>query len=166
MSKPKYQRRAAARRYNRAPAELDHKSVARRAAPIAIGADTSHLGARPQSAPEQGRTDENSPKNRPAASYETAPPPLPGPSASQAEKARAYGRYCKGQSKKHVKDQAGAPFSQCVTAMAKAATNKKLPAQKACSGLSKEHVKGQKGTSFSRCVVGVGELRKQQKRGG
>jgi hypothetical protein len=45
--------------------------------------------------------------------------------------------------------------------MAKAATNKKLPAQKACAGLSKEHVKGQKGTSFSRCVVGVGELRKK-----
>jgi len=104
--------------------------------------------------------------SREGPSYETAPPPLPGPGAGQAEKARAYGRYCKGQSKKHVKGQAGTPFSQCVTAMARAATNKKLPAQKACSGLSKEHVKGQKGTSFSHCVVGVGELRKQQQRVG
>ncbi len=102
--------------------------------------------------------------SREGPSYETAPPPLPGPAASQAEKARAYGRYCKGQSKKHVKGQIGTPFSQCVTAMAKAATNKKLPAQKACTGLSKEHVKGQKGTSFSRCVVGVNELRQQNKR--
>ncbi|MGC9219861.1 MAG: hypothetical protein ACP5H2_00750, partial [Solirubrobacteraceae bacterium] len=30
--------------------------------------------------------------------------------------AKAYGKYCKGESKKHVAGQKGTPFSQCVTA--------------------------------------------------
>lgn len=122
------------------------------------------LAAAPGLALANPATDGGATASREGPNYAPAPAPkptLPGPGASQAEKAKAYGRYCQGQSKKHVKGQKGTPFSQCVNAMAKAATNKKLPAQKACAGLSKEHLKGQKGTSFSRCVVGVGELRKK-----
>jgi len=37
----------------------------------------------------------------------------PGPGASLPAKAKAYGRYCQNQSKKHVAGTAGTPFSQC-----------------------------------------------------
>jgi len=94
--------------------------------------------------------------------YNPAPeaPSTPGPGAGLPEKAQAYGVYCKDQSKKHVAGEKGTPFSQCVTAMAKAANNEKLPPGKACKGMSKKHVKGEKGTPFSRCVNGVAKLRK------
>lgn len=35
------------------------------------------------------------------------------------EKAKAYGVYCKDQSKKHVKGQKGTAFSRCVNGVAK-----------------------------------------------
>lgn len=88
------------------------------------------------------------------------PEKTPGPSAGMPEKAKAYGVYCKDQSKKHVDGQKGTPFSQCVNAMARAANDEKLSPGKACKGMSKKHVKGQKGTAFSRCVNGVAKLRK------
>jgi hypothetical protein len=90
-----------------------------------------------------------------------APEPL-GPKAPLPEKANAYGVYCQGQSKKHVDGQKGTPFSQCVTAMAKAADNKKLSARQACKGMSKKHVKGQRGTPFSRCVTAAAKLRRAE----
>jgi hypothetical protein len=86
--------------------------------------------------------------------------PLPGPGASMPEKAKAYGVYCKGFSKKHVKGQKLTPFSHCVTAMATAASTKKT-AQLACTGFSKEHVKGAKGTEFSRCVTAAAKVKKK-----
>ena len=49
----------------------------------------------------------------------------------------AYGFFCKGFSKKHVKGQKGTPFSQCVKAMARANRNHKLSPGKACKGLAK-----------------------------
>jgi hypothetical protein len=94
--------------------------------------------------------------------YAPAKPETPGPSASLPEKAKAYGVYCKGESRKHVEGEKGTPFSQCVTAMAKAARNEKLTARQACKGLSKKHVKGEKGTPFSRCVVAAAQLKKAQ----
>lgn len=102
--------------------------------------------------------------------YAPAPPdhpthpthPTPGPKAPLPEKAKAYGVYCRGFSKKHVKGEAGTPFSRCVTAMAEAATNDKTTARKACRGLSKKHVKGAKGTPFSRCVVAAAQAKKAQ----
>jgi hypothetical protein len=86
-------------------------------------------------------------------------PESPGPGAELPEKAKAYGRYCQAESKKHVPGEKGTPFSQCVTAMAKAAHNERLTAREACKGLSKKHVKGVKGTPFSKCVTGVAKLR-------
>lgn len=101
------------------------------------------------------------------AHYETEKPhpthpahPTPGPSAPMPAKAKAYGVHCRGFSKKHVKGQKGTPFSQCVNAMAKAATTKET-ARQACAGFSKEHVKGQTGTPFSRCVVAAAQVKKQ-----
>lgn len=80
----------------------------------------------------------------------------------KVSKAKAYGKYCRDQSKKHVKGEKGTAFSRCVTAMAKANRNDRLTARKACRTLSKKHVKGEKGTPFSRCVVGVAQMRKDE----
>jgi hypothetical protein len=77
-------------------------------------------------------------------------------------KVKAYGKYCKTQSKKRVKGEKGTPFSQCVRAMAKADREDSLGARAACKELSKKRVEGQKGTPFSRCVVGVAQMRKDQ----
>jgi hypothetical protein len=88
--------------------------------------------------------------------------PTPGPKAGLPEKAKAYGRYCQGESKKHVKGEKGTAFSRCVTAMARAANNPDLSPGQACKGESKKHVKGEKGTAFSRCVKAAARLRKDQ----
>jgi hypothetical protein len=91
------------------------------------------------------------------------PSTTPGPNASLPSKAKAYGRYCKDQSKQHVAGQKGTPFSQCVTAMAKLANsgsysgNTSNP-QTACKSESKKHVAGQKGTPFSQCVSAGAKL--------
>jgi hypothetical protein len=77
-------------------------------------------------------------------------------------KGHAYGYYCRGESKKHVKGEKGTAFSQCVKAMAQADKNEKITAKKACKELSKKHVKGQQGTPFSVCVKGVAQMRKEK----
>jgi hypothetical protein len=77
-------------------------------------------------------------------------------------KAKAYGKYCQGESKKHVKGEKGTPFSQCVRAMHKAVEKGEKP-KKACKGLSKKHVKGEKGTPYSRCVVAAAQAKKDAK---
>lgn len=88
--------------------------------------------------------------------------PTPGPKNGLPAQAKAYGRYCQGESKKHVKGEKGTAFSRCVKAMAKAARDERLSARKACKGLSKKHVKGEQGTPFSRCVKAAAQLRKDQ----
>jgi hypothetical protein len=87
--------------------------------------------------------------------------PTPGPKASLPEKAKAYGVYCRSFPKRHVKGQKGTPFSQCVTAMAKAATSEATTTREACAGFSKQHLKGEKGTPFSRCVVAAAQVKKK-----
>lgn len=94
--------------------------------------------------------------------YQPEKPETPGPKDPLPEQAKAYGVYCKNESRKHVKGEKGTPFSRCVNAMAKAATNERLAARQACKGLSKKHVKGEKGTPFSRCVVAAAQLKKDQ----
>jgi len=79
-----------------------------------------------------------------------------------APKGKAYGYYCRGQSKKHVKGEKGTAFSRCVKALAQADKNDNLNAKKACKALSKKHVKGVKGTPFSNCVKGVNEMRREE----
>ena len=91
------------------------------------------------------------------------PSSQPGPNASLPAKAKAYGRYCQTQSKKHVAGQKGTPFSQCVTAMAKLASGATASARTACAALSKEHVTGQQGTPFSQCIAGAAKLLKDSR---
>ena len=86
----------------------------------------------------------------------------PGPNASLPAKAKAYGNYCRNQSKEHAAGQKGTPFSQCVTAMAKLASNTTNSPRTACTNLSKTHVAGEKGTPFSRCVAAAAKLLKDQ----
>jgi hypothetical protein len=99
------------------------------------------------------------------------PADTPGPHASLPSKAKAYGRYCQGQSKQHVAGQKGTAFSQCVTAMAKAAHTSaptdtsaqvKSAARTACKGMSRKHAAGAHGSPFSLCVSGAAKLLKDQ----
>jgi hypothetical protein len=87
------------------------------------------------------------------------PPHKPGPNAPAGAKAKAYGRFCQGESKKHVAGQKGTPFRQCVTAMAKLATGKTSNPARACAKLSHKHVAGMKRTPYSQCVVAAAKLR-------
>jgi len=132
--------------------------IAAALAALALAAVPATGLANPPAGHGQGNGNGNGPEYNPAPEK----PETPGQGASLPEKAKAYGVYCKDQSRKHVAGQKGTPFSQCVNAMAKAANNEKLAPGKACKGMSKEHVKGQKGTAFSRCVNGVAKLRKNQ----
>jgi len=70
--------------------------------------------------------------------------------------AKAYGFYCRNQSKTHVTGQQGTPFSQCVTAMTKVAHG--VSGKAACAPMSKKHVTGQKGTPYSNCVSDAAKL--------
>jgi hypothetical protein len=94
----------------------------------------------------------------PVSALAAPPEDLPGPAAGLPAQAKAYGRYCKGQSKKHVEGQKGTPFSQCVRAMAKLAKGDADSPREACKDLSRKHVAGEKGTPFSRCVKGAKQL--------
>ncbi len=84
----------------------------------------------------------------------------PGPNASPASKAKAYGKYCANQSKRHVAGQKGTPFSQCVTAMAKAAgtTAIKPSPAKACATMSRQKVGDERKSAFSKCVVAAAKV--------
>jgi len=89
----------------------------------------------------------------------------PGPKAGLPEKAKAYGRRCQDQSKKRsdaAEGTKGTPFSQCVTAMAKLATDKTDSPRAACKELSKKHAEGEKGTPFSSCVKQGAKLLREQ----
>ncbi len=90
------------------------------------------------------------------------PAGTPGPDASAGSKAKAYGMYCKDESKTHIDGQSGTPFSQCVTALAKLASGTSSNPTSACKTLSKKHVAGQPGTPFSQCVKAAAKLKKAQ----
>lgn len=89
-------------------------------------------------------------------------PSTPGPHASLPAKAKAYGKYCQGESKKHVAGTHGTPFSKCVTDMARLANGSTKNPRTACKDESKKHVAGQQGTPFSLCVSGAAKLLKDQ----
>jgi hypothetical protein len=74
---------------------------------------------------------------------------------------KAYGSHCKEESRRHVAGEKGTPFSQCVTAMAKAANHKNMSPGQACKGTIGKHVKGEEGTPHSRCVAEAVKLKKE-----
>jgi hypothetical protein len=105
-------------------------------------------------------------------SHPTGPPanhrathahPTPGPDASPGAKAKAYGKHCQGQSKKHVAGTPGTPFSRCVTDMAKLAKGSTNSPRAACKDESKKHVAGTSGTPFSLCVRSGAKLLKTER---
>lgn len=87
---------------------------------------------------------------------------MPGPSASASKKAKAYGRYCKGVSRKRAAGARRTPFSVCVTGMAKLANGRTSSPRAACKGVSRKHVAGAEGTPFSLCVSGAAKLRRDR----
>jgi hypothetical protein len=96
-------------------------------------------------------------------------PATPGPHAGLPAKAKAYGRFCSEESKKHsdaAEGTKGTPFSQCVTAMAKLASGQSSSPRAACKELSKKRsdaAEGTKGTPFSQCVSGGAKLLREQR---
>jgi hypothetical protein len=85
----------------------------------------------------------------------------PGPSASAGAKAKAYGKYCQGESKLHVSGSKGTPFSQCVNAMAKVAHNH-VSGKQACSSESRKKAAGQTKSAYALCVSGAAKLKHDQ----
>jgi hypothetical protein len=92
-----------------------------------------------------------------------APDSTPGPHAGLPAKAKAYGKYCQTESKKHIAGTPGTPFSKCVTDMAKLANGQTASPRAACKNESKKHVAGTPGTPFGKCVSGGAKLLKDQK---
>jgi hypothetical protein len=72
---------------------------------------------KPEGTPSHGNghAQEQGAANGPGVSYapgEEGSPP--GPKATLPEKAKAYGVYCRGESRKHEKGEKGTAFSRCV----------------------------------------------------
>jgi len=127
-------------------------------AALALACGSAALAAgRPEGTPPHGKGEANGK----GPTY-TPSEPTPGPKNGLPAKAKAYGRYCQGESKQHVKGEKGTAFSRCVNNMAQAAGHKSMAPGQVCKGESKKHVKGEKGTEFSRCVKGVNDLRKKE----
>ena len=129
--------------------------------------DNPGIGHKPSETPPSNQGTGRKPSETPPSDKGTGhKPATPGPSAGLPAKANAYGRYCQGQSKKRsdaAEGTKGTPFSQCVTAMAKLATDAGDSPRKACKDLSREHIEGQKGTPFSACVKQGARLLREQK---
>jgi hypothetical protein len=123
---------------------------------VAVGPPTDPgNGHKPAGTPQPATnpsTDAHATASTPAASD------TPGPDAPPSVKAKAYGRLCAKESKKHVAGEKGTPFSRCVTAMAKAASGEAKTARAACAGLSREHTAGGHGSQYSRCVAAASRL--------
>jgi hypothetical protein len=83
--------------------------------------------------------------------------PNNGKHGSQAD-AKAFGRLCSKESKKHVAGGTATPFQQCLSAMKKAASGKASSPGQACKGMSKKHAAGMKGTPYSQCVVAAAHV--------
>jgi hypothetical protein len=129
--------------------------------------DNPGIGHKPSQTPPSNQGTGQKPTETPPADKSNGhKPSTPSPSAGLPAKANAYGRYCQGQSKKRsdaAEGTKGTPFSQCVTAMAKLATDASDSSRRACKSLSRKHTEGQKGTPFSACVKQGARLLREQK---
>lgn len=120
--------------------------------PIPTNTGTSHMPTNPGSQGSQGTANKPSDPGSQGSQGTANKPATPGANASLPAKAKAYGKYCKGESKQHVDGTPGTPFSKCVTDMAKLANGSAKNPRTACKGESKKHVDGQHGTPFSLCA--------------
>lgn len=80
---------------------------------LAIAPAAALASGQPADPGSQGKGPHYTPETPKSSNSET-----PGPKASLPEKAKAYGVYCKDQSRKHVKGEKGTPFSRCVVGAA------------------------------------------------
>jgi hypothetical protein len=90
----------------------------------------------------------------------------PGPDASRASKAKAYGKYCKGESRRREDGQKGSDHARCLNAMARLGSGRTSSPARACRGLSRKHERGERGTEYSRCVRAGRRLRADRRRSG
>jgi hypothetical protein len=138
------------------------RSIAAVATAAALAIPSAALAVGPPTTPGAGHRPAGTPADTTHPTAAQHPGNGPGtttdPTASPSGKARAYGKLCQNESKEHVQGQKGTPFSQCVTAMAKAASGKARTARAACASLSHKHKKGEKGTPFSRCMAAASKL--------
>lgn len=81
------------------------------------------------------------------------------PGAAPPAALRAYGKYCKEESRKHVAGRAGTPFSLCVAAMAELASGTTTSWKTACAPLSKKHVRGRRSTPYGLCLWAAAQMR-------
>ncbi len=80
----------------------------------------------------------------------------PQPPATEAKsRGKAHGRYCRGQSKKHVKGEKGTAFSRCVKAMARLDKDERKSARAACKAI-------EKGLERRQCVKAARELERDE----
>jgi hypothetical protein len=83
----------------------------------------------------------------------------PGPDAPRASKARAYGKYCRGESRRRERGQRGSDYARCLNAMARLGSGRTRSPARACRGLSRKRERGERGTEYSRCVRAARRLR-------
>jgi hypothetical protein len=93
-------------------------------AQIPSNSGTAHV---PDNQGTQRAPDNPGPPASPGKADPSAQSASPGPGASASSKAKAYGKYCADQSKKHVAGQKGTPFSLCVSAAAKLLRDREEP---------------------------------------
>jgi hypothetical protein len=150
----------------RAPAKLTAATVALTLglASAALASSPSTTHGRSGSAPGHNRSQQSSSTGSTSTTTSTGTAPN--------SNAKAYGRLCQGESKKHVAGQKGTPFSKCVTDMAHLSKSSQSSGSsqtttgsqsttnpaRACANESKKHVAGQKGTPFSQCVSAAAKL--------
>ena len=80
----------------------------------------------------------------------------PRPPATEAKShGKAYGRYCRGQSKKHLKGKKGTAFSRCVKAMARLNKDERKSARAACKAMNK-------GVERRQCIRAARELARDE----
>ena len=104
-----------------------------------------------------------------AVSYQPEYKPETPKGPKQPPKGHAYGYWCRGESKQHVKGQQGTAFSRCVRAHKRAANQPDKTPREVCRDLKIKHDRsgkhvphGDKGTAFSRCVKTVAQQRKEE----
>jgi hypothetical protein len=136
---------------------------------VTLGLAASPAYALPTQAPDNSGTS-HAPTGAPYSSDSNPgtanKPNPPGPNASLPSKAKAYGYYCQGQSKKRSDNpdpnMKGTAFSRCVTGMAKLANGQTSTAHGACKDQSRKRSDNpqpnMKGTAYSRCVAGAAKL--------
>lgn len=82
----------------------------------------------------------------------------PAQGAASRSDARAYGKLCQNQSKKHVSGSTGTPFSRCVTALGRLARAQTRSPRIACATLTRKGAPGARRSPFENCVAAGSKL--------